>query len=167
MRKTGMAFAALAVAVPASADVVSSGDSGFTSRHSLSIAAPPAKVWEALVHPERWWQGDHTYSGDAANLSLELRPGGCWCEKLSSGGVEHMRVVYVATGDTLRMVGGLGPLQAMPVTGVMTIILEPGGGGTKLVGSYAVAGQGLTGIAAPVDKVLATQWSRLKAAAER
>jgi uncharacterized protein YndB with AHSA1/START domain len=166
MRKTGMAVAALALAVPASAEVVSSGDSGFTSRHSVSIAAPPAKVWEALVHPGRWWQGDHTYSGDAANLSLDPRPGGCWCEKLPNGGVEHMRVVHVAAGGTLRMVGGLGPLQAMPVTGVMTITLEPAGAGTELVATYVVAGQGLTGVAAPVDKVLATQWSRLKAAAE-
>jgi uncharacterized protein YndB with AHSA1/START domain len=168
MLKIGIGVLALVSALPmASAEVAESTAAGFTSRHSLAIATPPATVWEALVHPERWWQGDHTYSGDAANLSLDARPGGCWCEKTGAGGVEHMRVVYVAAADTLRLAGGLGPLQAMPVTGVMTITLKPSGTGTELVATYAVAGQGLAGMAAPVDHVLGVQWSRLKAAAER
>jgi hypothetical protein len=49
----------------------------------------------------------------------------------------------------------------------MTITLEPAGSGTELTASYAVAGPGLAGIAAPVDGVLGGQWPRLKAAAER
>jgi uncharacterized protein YndB with AHSA1/START domain len=157
----------LALAVPAPAEVVALGDAGFTSRHRIVIAAPPAKVWAALVQPARWWQSDHTYSGDAANLSIDLRPGGCWCEKTRGGGVEHMRVVHIAEGGTLLLVGGLGPLQAMPVTGVLTITLKPSATGTELTATYAVAGQELGTLAAPVDHVLAAQWPRLKAAAER
>jgi len=153
-------------ASPASAEIVRSADTGFVTRHRLTVAAPPAKVWEVLVHPERWWDGAHTYSGSAANLSLDPRPGGCWCEKTATGGVEHMRVVYLARGDMLRMTGGLGPLQAMPVTAVMTVTLKPAGTGTELTADYAVAGPGLAGIAAPVDGVLAGQYARLKAAAE-
>jgi len=155
------------IAAPVDAEIVRSADTGFVSRHKLTIATPPAKVWEALVHPERWWDPAHTYSGSAANLRLDPRPGGCWCETTATGGVEHMRVVHLARGDMLRMTGGLGPLQAMPVSAVMTIMLKPTGTGTELTADYAVAGPGLAGIAAPVDGVLAGQYARLKAAAER
>lgn len=157
----------LLLAAPAAAEVRNPSDTGFVSEHKLTIAAPPAKVWETLVQPARWWDAAHTYSGSAANLSLDARPGGCWCEKTAGGGVEHMRIVYLAANDTLRMTGGLGPLQAMPVTAVLTVALKPAGAGTELIASYAVAGPGLGGIAAPVDGVLGGQWTRLKAAAER
>jgi uncharacterized protein YndB with AHSA1/START domain len=157
----------LLLASPAAAEVVRTSDAGFAIQHKLTISAPPEKLWETLVHPERWWDGAHTYSGTAANLGLDARPGGCWCEKTATGGVEHMRIVYLARGDTLRMIGGLGPLQAMPVNAVMTITLKPAGTGTELTAGYAVAGPGLAGVAAPVDAVLAGQWARLKAAAEQ
>lgn len=166
MRTIALAIA-LTGAPPAAAEVVGASDTGFTSRHSLTIAAPPARVWQALLRPGAWWEGGHTYSGNAANLSLEARPGGCWCEKTAGGGVEHMRVVYVAANDTLRMVGGLGPLQAMPVTGIMTIKLKPAGAGTEVTIDYVVAGPGLARVGAPVDAVLGSQWTRLKAAVER
>ena len=157
----------LLVATPAPAEIVRASDTNFVTQHKLTIAAPPAKVWETLIRPARWWDGAHSYSGSAANLSLDARPGGCWCEKTVSGGVEHMRVVYLAANDTLRMTGGLGPLQAMPVTAVLTITLKPAGAGTEFTASYSVSGPGLAGIAAPVDGVLGGQWTRLKAAAER
>ena len=157
----------LLASTPASAEVVAPSDTGFTSRHTLTVAAPPAKVWELLLRPGSWWAGSHTYSGSAANLSLDARPGGCWCEKTAGGGVEHMRVVYVAANDTLRLTGGLGPLQAMPVAGVMTITLKPAGTGTALAIDYVVAGPGLAGVGTAVDQVLGSQWTRLKAAAER
>ena len=158
---------ALTGALPANAEVLASSDTGFATQHKLTVAAPPAKVWELLLRPGNWWEGSHTYSGNAANLSLDARPGGCWCEKTADGGVEHMRVVYVAAPGTLRMVGGLGPLQAMPVAGVMTVTLKPAGTGTALTIDYVVAGPGLAGVGAPVDAVLGSQWARLKAAAER
>lgn len=39
------------------------------------LNAPPAVVYDWFVHVERWWSASHTYSGDAANLSLEARAG--------------------------------------------------------------------------------------------
>jgi hypothetical protein len=39
----------------------------------------------------------------------------------NQGGVRHMQVVYVDPGKTLRMIGGLGPLQSMAATGSMTV----------------------------------------------
>ena len=51
---------------------------------------------------------------DAKNLSIDARPGGCFCEKLpNGGGVEHARVVYVAPREVLRLSGALGPLQGV------------------------------------------------------
>ena len=38
----------------------------------------------AFARVGEWWGKDHTYSGDSANLSLSLTPGGCWCERRSS-----------------------------------------------------------------------------------
>ncbi|MBC9033607.1 SRPBCC domain-containing protein [Sphingomonas sp. JC676] len=155
-------------ATPAAAEVVQSSDTSFSVSHKLTIAAPPERVWQAVIRPSLWWQGGHTYSGDANNISLDPRAGGCWCEKTVNGGVEHMRVVYVAAPAMLRLTGALGPLQAMPVTGVMTIELKPQGAGTEATLTYAVAGPGgLAQVAAPVDGVLGLQWAQLKAAAEK
>lgn len=151
----------------AAAEVVSASDAGFTVARKLSIAAPPAKIWATLIRPSLWWDGAHSFSGDAANLTLDPRAGGCWCEKLAGGGVEHMRVVHVSAPTMLRMSGALGPLQAMPVTGVMTIALKPSGAGTEVTFTYAVAGPGLAAIAPAVDGVLDGQWARLKATAEK
>ena len=59
----------------------------------------------------QWWSKDHTYSGDAARMSLQLRPGGCFCETLDGGGgIEHMRVTFVQPGERVVLTGSLGPL---------------------------------------------------------
>ncbi|MBN8811927.1 MULTISPECIES: SRPBCC domain-containing protein [unclassified Sphingomonas] len=162
---------ALAAAAPAAAEVAASTETSFTVVEKGAIAAPPAKVWAALVTPSAWWSGEHSWSGSAANLSLDPRPGGCWCEKLpDGGGVEHMRVIFVRPGKMLRLSGGLGPLQSFPASAVMTVTLDPApdGKSTRVTIEYAVAGApGLGRIAAPVDGVLAAQLAGLKAAAER
>lgn len=171
MKAHSLVALAFVAASPAAAEVTASTETSFTVTEKLAVAAPAAKVWATLVAPSLWWNKDHTWSGSAANLSLDPRPGGCWCEKLpKGGGVEHMRVVYAAPGEMLRLTGGLGPLQAMPASAVMTVTLTPGADGksTAVTFEYAVAGApGLGRIAAPVDGVLAAQVAGLKAAAER
>ena len=150
--------------------MTASGPAGFTVTETAHLAAPPNQVFAALVTPARWWSSDHTYSRDAAHLSLEARAGGCWCETLPGGGsAEHLRVVYIAPGKALRLRGGLGPLQAMAADGVMTWTLSAAAGGTDLKMTYAVFGDpaaGLAALAAPVDQVLGEQVSRLKALVE-
>ena len=50
-------------------------------------------------------------SGNSANLSLALTPGGCFCERFpKGGGIEHMRVTYVDPGKRVVLTGALGPL---------------------------------------------------------
>ena len=168
MRGILLTAMALAAAAPASAQTLTAGN-GFTSVHTVTVAAPPERVWDTLVRPSAWWDPAHTYSGDAAQLTLDPRAGGCWCETLADGGsVEHLRVLFVQPRRTLRLGGGLGPLQSMPVTGILTFALKPAGAGTDLTITYSVAGgDGLGALAKPVDGVLGGQWARLKAAAEK
>ena len=65
---------------------------GFLVKFDVSVNAPAAKVYDALVGQiGSWWNPEHTYSHDAKNLSIDPRPGGCFCEKLpNGGGVEHL-----------------------------------------------------------------------------
>lgn len=169
MRKWTAAAAAIfaLAATPALASIESQSPAGFAVLETAHIAAPPGQVWALLIQPARWWDSEHSYSGDAANLSLDLRPGGCWCETLPGGGfAEHLHVVYVAPGKTLRLTGALGPLQVMPVQGVLTFSLAPASGGTDVKLTYVLAGPGLGDISDAVDNVLGQQVARLKAAAE-
>jgi hypothetical protein len=158
--------ALLPAAAPAA--VLASGPGGFVVRVEALYPGEPADAWRRLVRPQDWWDAAHTYSQDAKRLTLELRPGGCWCERLDDGGfVRHMEVVYVAPRALLRLYGGLGPLQRMGAAGALSFTLkaEPSGG-TRVVAEYAVAGYapaGLTEIAGAVDQVLAAQLARYAA----
>jgi uncharacterized protein YndB with AHSA1/START domain len=162
-----MLAAALTCASAADA-AVKLAASGFGVHHEAVVNAAPAKVYEALsTQFGSWWSSSHTYSGDAANMSVDARAGGCWCERLRDGGsIEHARVVYAAPGRALRMSGALGPLQAHGVTGSLTWKLTAAGEGTKIELVYSVGGHidgGFDRIAQPVDAVLGEQLQRLKA----
>jgi uncharacterized protein YndB with AHSA1/START domain len=161
---------AAAIAGAARAEVVEADAGGFTVREKVDIAASPQVVWAALGHPGDWWSSEHTYSQDAHNLSVRLETGGCWCEALPGGGaVRHMVVVNVQPERTLRLVGALGPLQALGVAGAMTFTLKGEGGHTALTWTYDVGGHavgGLDKLAGPVDGVLNEQAHRLEAYAE-
>ncbi|HEY1328722.1 MAG TPA: SRPBCC family protein [Casimicrobiaceae bacterium] len=139
---------------------------GFLARHESTIDAPPSKVYDALVRDVgSWWSEQHTYSGDSRNLSIDARPGGCFCERLPNGGVEHMRVVQVRSNEMLRMAGALGPLQASGVSGSLTWKLSPAGTGTRLELTYSVGGfiaGGFDAMAPAVERVLGEQAQRLK-----
>lgn len=155
------AAAALAAAAPASAEVVKSGEHGFEIRQSALVPLSPAAALNAFGNVSLWWNGDHTYSGKASNLSMSLQPGGCLCERLpDGGGIEHMRVTFVQPGKRLVLTGSLGPLLYQATTGVMDIRFEPLGNGSRVTLNYRVAGfanGGAAELAAPVDGVLRGQ----------
>jgi uncharacterized protein YndB with AHSA1/START domain len=157
---------ALALAGAAHAEIVDAQAGGFTVRQSLAIAAPAGRVWEALAHVGAWWDPAHTFSGDARNLAITLKPGGFWLESLpGDGAVRHMVVVYVQPGRTLRLEGALGPLQSFGVAGHLTWTLKEKDGATLVTETYDVGGHapgGLDKIAGPVDGVMADQVARLK-----
>src|SRR6476469_8672013 len=132
---------AVAAASPASAEIVSASANGLEVRRTVEVAMPPAAAFARFGKVGTWWSGDHTYSGEAGNLSLSLRPGGCWCEKLpNGGGVEHMRVAYVEPGDRVVLTGALGPLLYLATTGVMDVQFKPTAKGTQVTFDYRAAG---------------------------
>lgn len=166
MRLTLALLAVLATAGSAGAKVVDSQANGFEVSETVEIGAPTGKVWNALGQIGSWWDSEHTFSGNASNLSIDLKPGGCFCEILPGGGVSHMLVVYARPDSVVRLSGALGPLQSTGASGHMTWTLKETAGHTTSftltydVGGYAVGG--LNKWAAPVDKVLGQQATRLK-----
>lgn len=146
------------------AEVTAAEAGGFVVRHEAESSLLPDALWPVLVDPKRWWSSDHTFTGDAANLSLVAEAGGCWCERAPGVEVRHLTVVFAERGKVLRLQGGLGPLQAMAVQGTLTMTLEPAPKGTKVALTYAVGGfhpGGLQASAAPVDQVLGEQLTSL------
>ncbi|HLY57097.1 MAG TPA: SRPBCC family protein [Stellaceae bacterium] len=155
-----------ALAAPAWGEVKTASPSGFEIANATTVKAAPDKVWDALLQPAKWWNPDHTYSNSAANLSLEPRIGGCFCETLpQGGGALHQTVVYISTGKTLGLRGPLGPLAREGAEGTLYWSLKPAeGGGTVLTQSYTVGGflhNDGAGWAPKVDFVLHDQLSRL------
>ena len=167
-RKIVLAIMLAALArVTALAEIADSGANGFTIKVVTTIKATPADVYKKLIHNVGdWWSSTHTFSGDAHNLSIEEKLMGCFCEKLANGGgVRHMEVLFFAPEKILRMSGAMGPLQSMGVAGTMTFTLTPDKDGTKLEVTYALAGyqpQGMNSWAAPYDRMLTEQVTRLK-----
>lgn len=164
---TLMAVGLFASPAPASADVIATDAGGFVAKLSVDSAMTPTQAYAAFQRIDAWWASSHTYSGAAANLSLSLTPGGCWCEALPNGGfVRHMSVEYANPGKALRLSGGLGPLQAMGVAGAMSVTFEAKGTGSVIQVEYRVAGRadgGWNSIAGAVDRVLGEQFARLAA----
>ena len=161
---------ALGVAGQAAAEVKSTAPNGFEVATTLMIAAPPDRVYSALGEISRWWSPSHTFSRDATNLSIELRAGGCFCERLKDGGsVKHLEVIYALPGEGLRLRGALGPLQLEGVDGTLSWTLKPTEGDTNLTQSYVLGGyirSGMEQWAPRVDKVLDEQLQRLKSYVE-
>jgi hypothetical protein len=173
MRWTGLAALAAGLAlggVGARAAVVDAQPGGFQVQESVEIAAPAAKVWAALGEVGAWWNGEHSWSGDAKNLTLELKPGGCLCEALpNGGGVRHLAVVFIAPGKSVVFDGMLGPLLSSGGAGHLVWKLAEKDGHTTLTQTYLVGGYfpgGFDKIAPAVDEVLADQIGRLKAYVE-
>lgn len=157
----GLAVAAASLSVPAMAEVVETSADHFVTRDEAVVKATTKATWLALISPGDWWDDDHTWSGDASNMSITPQGGGCFCERIPAvesessvglaGSAEHMTVVLAQPEKVLRMRGGLGPLQSEPVDGVLTITLQPDAAseGTKIVWEYIVGGH----MRFPVEKI--------------
>lgn len=160
----GLTLAAALLSGGARAEVTDKSAAGFEVVEKATIAAPPSKVWDALMRPDKWWSSQHSFSGDAKNLYFD--PSGCFCEHLKRGAVRHMMIVCNDGATTLRLNGGLGPLQFTGASGNLGITLKPADPNTDLVLTYDVGGYAKGGLAetlaAPVDRVLGEQVARLK-----
>jgi uncharacterized protein YndB with AHSA1/START domain len=163
MRAAVLAGLAL-LAHPVSAAVTMSGPDGFVSASSAVVAKPPAAVWAAVLQWGRWWDPVHSYSGKAGGMVLEPKAGGRLVEDFDGNSVLHATVVHVRPPELLRLNGGFGPLQLLPVNAVLDIALKQEGAGTRLSLTYRVGGPvfaRLDEMAAPVDGVMSAGFARL------
>jgi len=154
------------IASPAAAEVVSAEPHGFEIQHVVNLVMPQPKAFAAFGQVGQWWSKDHTYSGDAARMSLQLRPGGCLCETFEDGGgIEHLRVTYLKPGEQVVLTGSLGPLLYQATAGVMDVKFERIAGGSRVTMNYRAAGfasGGAEKLAPLVDQVLGEQMKRFR-----
>jgi hypothetical protein len=155
----------------ASATVVEVTAAGFGVTDEVLTTAPPKKIYDALLHGvTKWWNPKHTYSGDAHQLSMATKVGGCFCETLPHGGsVEHARVITLIPYSLVRMSGAFGPLQSSGLVGTLSWKISDAPGGAKIEMSYNVGGYmhgAFANIAPAVDEVMADQLNRLKTFSE-
>jgi len=150
----------------AAADVMETSPNSFTVESSVVIRAAADPAYVMLTKPDAWWDPAHTWSGDARNLSIDARAGGCFCEKLPNGGsVEHGRVLFAQPGKLLRFDASLGPFQSMAVKGVLTFSFKTEGQATRVTVNYRVAGtftMESAKLAPGADGMLAGQMQRFK-----
>jgi uncharacterized protein YndB with AHSA1/START domain len=151
----------------AAAEVLDSSAAGFTVRNVVTVPVDPARAWRALVEDvDRWWPKDHSWFGANGRFSIDARAAGCFCEVAGERQALHMQVSHVEPGVLLRMLGGLGPLQGMGLTGALDWRLEPVEGGTRITLRYVAGGyttEDLVAFAPIVDKVQGMQLGGLAA----
>ena len=169
MKRLIIALAFVAMTGSARAEVTDKSAAGFEVTEKATIAAPAAKVYAALLTPGAWWSSQHSWSGDAKNLTMDLARE-CFCEALPKGYARHMTIVYTDGARTLRLEGALGPLQFTGGYGYLSFSLKETDGRTELTLTYDVGGYAKGGLgdkwAAPVDGVLGEAVGRLKSYVE-
>lgn len=162
--------AAFAISAAAGAETSDVSPSSFVVTLQQDVHAKPGDLYEDLGKVDKWWNKDHTWSGSAANLSLSLTPGGCFCERWDANSVVHGQVIGLRKDAMVRLQSSLGPLQELAVDGVLTFALTPRGEGTSLKLTYRVNGgphSSLDKWAGPVNGVLTEQLHRLASYAEK
>ena len=160
---------ALFLATETHADTSDLSDTGFLVTYRFELAATPQKIFESVARIDQWWNPEHTWSGDARNLSLDPSPGGCFCERWKDGAVQHARVVATLRDSLVRLEGSLGPLQALAVNGILSFAMKANGDKSLLVVTYRISGNaaaGLQKLAPAVDRVIGEQAGRLAAYVE-
>jgi uncharacterized protein YndB with AHSA1/START domain len=156
----------LGLAAPADAEVVKRATEGFIIRHEGIAKGTPAETWAALTDWGGWWPASHSYSGNAANIQLEVEADGELEEVWPGGQVLHGSVVAALPERLLRLNAPLGPLQAIPANAVLEFTLAPVGTGTRVGVVFHVAGPASVNAgryADAVDKVFAEAFPRLLA----
>lgn len=152
---------ALFAAVPAAAEVVERHADGFTLRFAAPMETSAEDLLGSLGEIGKWWDGAHSYSGDAANMTLVMEPGGCFCEALADGtAFEHGRVVSVDPVTGVQLNAPLGPLKATATKADLGFGWTSASRGWTVVMTFVVEGPGLGAFADGVDGVMGGAFSR-------
>lgn len=148
------------------ATVVAVDDRGFIVENVIMTEASAEKVWNALVNDiDLWWPKDHSWWGKDGTFTLEAKARGCFREIAGDKSAEHMHISFVDPMKTLRMTGGLGPLQGMGMFGALNWVFSEKDGNTVVTLTYHVHGinpDGFEKLAPIVGKVQAMQLNGLK-----
>jgi hypothetical protein len=90
----------------------------------------PHRLWLRAKRSGQTWPCVFLRNGRAATVTVDARAGGCFCEIARDRLAQHMQVVFAEPERMLRMIGGLGPLQGMGLSGVLEwrITAADGGG---------------------------------------
>ena len=75
----GLSLAFVLWAPGVKADAIQSAPGLTDISFQLRVKTNAASSYAAVTHPEKWWNGEHSYSGDASNMTLDTSAGGCWC----------------------------------------------------------------------------------------
>lgn len=159
---------------PKANDVKQLDDAGFSLEMEIPVKAKASVVYHAFTTEiDQWWNGAHTFSTNAGNLSFDVEKGGGLYESMPGGGfVRHLQLVTLIPNRIIRLEGGLGPLQEYGVHGAMTIVFAPNETGCSIKLKYNVGGNLPGGAKAfqqwapPVAKVIREQMERLQAHCE-
>ena len=148
-------------AMPAAAEVVERHADGFTLRFEIAMETTPEDLLGSLGEIGKWWDGAHSYSGDAANMTLVLQPDGCFCEALPNGtAFEHGRVVSLDPATGVLLNAPLGPLKASATKADLRFGWAAANRGWTVVMTFVVEGPGLGAFADPVDGVMGGAFAR-------
>ena len=131
---------ALLPALSAKAEILASSPEHFHFVIKAQSSDSPEVLWARLIEPSEWWSDSHTYSGSAANLTLDPQAGGLWREDWSGGSVAHGRVLYARPPAVLRLEAPFGPLQEKSIDAVWTISVELAEGGSQVTFEFVANG---------------------------
>lgn len=147
------------------ADVLYSTPNGFQLKIEREVQVNRKQAYQQFLMVNQWWHPDHTWFGDASGLTITPAIGNCFCERDGDKQALHMSISYVDPNNEIRMVGGLGPLQMLGVTGGMSWKFEAiNDTRSKITFHYQVTGfmnGGLDKLAPIVDNVQTIQIDRL------
>jgi len=103
----------------------------FHLEQSITLDAPPQRVWTAITAEVASWWGHHIGPSDS-DISLEGRVGGQFIERWGDGeGELYATVTFVRKGQKITLEGGMG--MSGPGYSKFSYTLEASGSGTKLL----------------------------------
>lgn len=144
--------------------VISHSENSFELSSHVVIKQPVESIFQQFNQIELWWHPDHTFSGNAQNMTLDIK-GACFCERWNNNIVRHMDIVAVEKNKRHVWRGGLGPLQSFAVSGALTWDFKSiGNNQTSVTYTYRVYGAipDAKTWSSAVDGVLSQQLTRLK-----
>ena len=105
-------------ALPSMADINYADSTGFSITNVSESNAPVDVVYtQFMKHIDMWWPKDHTWW--KGKLHIDEKAGGCFCETIDTKSALHMQISVMEPNKKVVMLGGLGPLQEMGMSGAL------------------------------------------------